>query len=42
MSKAVRCPVCGGTGKIIDDGYTTSIGTKPCHGCGGSGLVTVQ
>ncbi len=33
MAHAEICPVCKGTGRKLDQGV--------CHGCGGSGWVTV-
>lgn len=45
MAHAEKCPVCGGTGKILKDEYpfTTAINNPTtCHGCGGLGWVTVQ
>lgn len=35
------CPVCKGKGLIVDEYSTSSWPTKTCHGCGGSGWVTV-
>ncbi|MFH1231242.1 MAG: hypothetical protein V1709_07065 [Planctomycetota bacterium] len=44
MSKAVLCPVCGGSGTIqpYDDGQSPAV-PQPviCHGCGGKGWVEV-
>ena len=42
MSHAERCPVCQGVGKIYT-GIYASAGTqqKTCHGCSGTGWVTV-
>jgi DnaJ-class molecular chaperone len=31
------CPVCQGTGRLIDDGEDDS---QPCPNCGGTGVVT--
>ncbi len=43
--KAVICPVCGGTGRVVastDDGRTTALPQpQTCHGCGGIGWVSV-
>ena len=42
--KAVICPVCGGTGRVDNPdkyGNTYENATKPCHGCGGCGWVSV-
>ena len=49
MSHAERCPVCGGSGKFPDNPYEFGIpnstlvspSLKTCHGCGGTGWVTV-
>ena len=44
MSRAQKCPVCGGTGKIVDqdDGPSTAAPQpRTCHGCGGKGWVQV-
>jgi len=42
---AEKCPVCGGTGRVNlepDPGTTAQMGNEVlCHGCGGSGWVTV-
>ncbi len=43
MSKAVVCPVCGGSGKF-QQGNETSGRIKigcPCHGCSGKGWVEI-
>lgn len=41
--KAVKCPVCAGTGKIWipDSGTSTACDAhwQPCHGCNGTGWV---
>ncbi len=45
MSHAEICPVCHGSGKIPphDDGQTTAVPLPvTCHGCGGSGWVTIE
>ena len=48
MSHAERCPVCLGKGtvKMDDWGQHESTGGQKypttCHGCGGTGWVTVQ
>jgi DnaJ-class molecular chaperone len=42
---AERCPVCYGSGQIIIpqvESTSTTPPTKTCHGCGGSGWVTVH
>jgi len=44
MSKAVLCPVCGGTGKVTPqtDWKSNAIPQpKTCHGCSGKGWVEV-
>jgi len=46
VAKAVRCPVCGGSGRVwdthVDPGLTAvRAGFRTCHGCGGKGWVTV-
>ena len=44
--KAIRCPVCNGSGRIRD--IPTPVSTsatpnnKPCHGCGGQGWVSEE
>lgn len=40
MSHAEICPICKGKGTIEDKESTC--GGKSCHGCSGSGWVTVQ
>ena len=43
--KAVLCPVCNGSGKVIPPTTTYTTATeKPivCHGCGGTGWVPVK
>ena len=46
MAHAEKCPLCGGSGQIETpppkDSTQASLNTKLCHGCGGSGWVTVQ
>ena len=50
MNHAEKCPVCGGSGKILNNSppyykdSATSIEPPftACNGCGGSGWVTVQ
>ena len=50
MNHAEKCPVCGGSGEVQvpyvkQEGSTAALPTvipKRCHGCGGSGWVTVQ
>jgi len=39
MMHAERCPVCGGSGKLVvsTDTTTTVPLTVTCHGCGGCG-----
>jgi DnaJ-class molecular chaperone len=44
MAHAEKCPVCYGSGRV-KVGYplaTIDYGDKTCHGCGGTGWVTVQ
>jgi len=41
MGKAVVCPVCGGTGKVVERKFT-DVREKTCHGCGGLGWVEVS
>jgi hypothetical protein len=38
--KAVKCPVCGGRGRLDDPASTVKDG-RTCHGCGGGGWVAV-
>lgn len=44
VSHAERCPVCGGSGDIIDGQSSNSFApcVQPCNGCGGLGWVTVK
>ena len=42
MSHAETCPVCQGTGRVSVAGTHTIGRAQPCHGCGGTGWVTVQ
>ena len=39
MAHAETCPICWGKGTIPDGNSALDI--KPCHGCGGSGWVSV-
>lgn len=43
MAHAEICPVCGGRGTTADSQAPTTAGVleKTCHGCNGSGWVTV-
>lgn len=47
MSKAQLCPVCRGTGKVMEPikgNFVVPNDDPPevtCHGCGGTGWVTV-
>lgn len=41
MAHAERCPCCYGKGTLPPDTKTTDASEKACHGCGGSGWVTV-
>ena len=38
--KAVKCPVCEGSGKV-PPAIPVGTETVPCHGCGGKGWVEV-
>jgi hypothetical protein len=40
MSYAERCPVCNGAGKVYTN-YYDGAQQKTCHGCSGTGWVTV-
>jgi DnaJ-class molecular chaperone len=45
MSHAEKCPVCQGFGHVLDLAVPTAtsrVPMRPCHGCGGTGWVTVQ
>jgi DnaJ-class molecular chaperone len=46
MAKAVKCPVCGGKGKIVKETAFTTGGivenSEVCHGCDGKGWVEVS
>lgn len=45
MSHAEKCPVCLGTGNTAYYGLSTTIKEpfwKKCHGCNGTGWVTVR
>ncbi len=45
MSKAVLCPVCCGSGKVVPPiGPYSTVVPQPvtCHGCGGLGWVQVK
>ena len=37
--KAVKCPVCAGSGKRVSDGNPALV--VDCHGCGGKGWVEI-
>ena len=42
MAHAEICPICQGSGRIIIDGEHCTVPiSNPCHGCNGSGWVTV-
>ncbi len=41
MAHAETCPICWGKGKIQEPG-STAVCDKACHGCNGSGWVSVQ
>ena len=45
--KAVKCPVCDGSGKVKDPDYDSDTtagkqGNVTCHGCNGKGWVEVN
>lgn len=44
MARAVKCPVCGGSGKVIKPPMDTTAGVQyeTCHGCRGKGWVEVS
>jgi DnaJ-class molecular chaperone len=46
MNVAQLCPVCKGAGSfaILADPQSTCVypSSKPCHGCGGQGWITIQ
>ena len=42
MSHAQRCPVCNGSGKVLQEPDTTSNMRITCYGCGGKGWVEVS
>ncbi len=42
MAHAEKCPICYGTGQVNPDPVGTAVNLKTCHGCGGTGWVTVQ
>ena len=44
MSRAQKCPICFGQGKLIDENYNSSTVKieKMCHGCNGRGWVDVN
>lgn len=49
MAHAEKCPVCNGSGKVEEiipynygsSSLSTPINIKTCHGCNGSGWITV-
>ncbi len=41
MSHAETCPVCNGTGKLFPSQTDNGTAGETCHGCGGTGWVTV-
>lgn len=41
MAHAEKCPICGGSGRLPDDGKTTDVKYPICHGCNGKGWITV-
>ena len=43
MSRAVKCPVCDGEGKILMSDVSSTAGgwEKVCHGCGGRGWIEI-
>ncbi len=49
MAHAEKCPVCGGTGKLLlpigSGGITGGFEEKPCHGCaqwGSHGWIVID
>ena len=45
MAHAELCPVCNGKGRIRTGNAWTATGEgqwKSCHGCGGTGWITIQ
>ena len=41
MANAQTWPICGGSGKLPDDGKSTAVTHPICHGCNGKGWVEV-
>ena len=41
MSRAVKCPVCNGTGRVKDN-RGTLITEKICPGCHGTGWIEIE
>ena len=41
MKKPHKCPVCNGSGAVIEQSFTTStaVNTVVCHPCKGEGIV---
>jgi len=46
MARAVKCPICGGSGKLVKgNGWQSSAveaNYETCHGCNGRGWVEVS
>jgi DnaJ-class molecular chaperone len=42
MAHAEICPVCGGKGQLCAMNPLQTGATQVCHGCSGSGWVTIQ
>ena len=46
MARAVKCPICHGSGKEPKEGLYPKLDDlgheKKCHGCGGKGWVEVS
>lgn len=46
MGKAVKCPICGGSGKLLKGNggeyMVVEVNYERCHGCDGRGWVEVN
>ena len=42
MAHAEICPICNGEGQVKDKRNPSPHAMKQCHGCGGTGWITVQ